>query len=204
MRTNQEIRNDARVMLSGKWGNAVGVTLVALLLNGVVGSLSPVEPTNILYTVAYIFVGIPLNFGVIVAFLRFVRGNELTVESIFGAFNSTYYIKSIACCLLMAIYTALWSLLFIVPGIIKALSYFLAPYILADNPQLSSEQAICQSMKMMEGHKMDLFLMTLGYVGLALLSVPLLCIPMLWIMPYYFASYAKFYEEVKAEYRPIL
>ena len=90
----------------------------------------------------------------------------------------------------------------IIPGIIKALSYSLAPFILADNPEFSANQAIDQSMKMMKGHKMDLFLMMLGYMGLIMLSILALGIPLLWLAPYYQAVLAKFYEEVKADYNP--
>ena len=96
------------------------------------------------------------------------------------------------------IYTFLWALLLVVPGIIKSLSYALAPYILADNPELKADEAINRSMEMMKGHKMDLFLIILGYVGLALLSLIALGIPLLWLYPYYQVVLAKFYEEVKA------
>lgn len=87
--------------------------------------------------------------------------------------------------LLIMIFTFLWTLLLIVPGIIKSLSYSLAPYILADNPELTANEAINRSMQMMQGHKMDLFLIVLGYAGFALLSILALGIPLLWLYPYY-------------------
>ena len=100
----------------------------------------------------------------------------------------------------MGLFTALWTMLFIIPGIIKSLSYALAPYILADNPELSANEAIDESIAMMKGHKADLFLIQLGYAALAILSLLALGIPLLWLDPYYKVVYAKFYEEVKAEY----
>ena len=87
----------------------------------------------------------------------------------------------------------------IVPGIIKGLAYGLAPYIMLDDPELTAEQAICKSMKMMDGHKMQLFVMILGMIVLSMLSGILLFIPLLWLVPYYQTILAKFYEEVKAE-----
>jgi uncharacterized membrane protein len=90
-------------------------------------------------------------------------------------------------------------LLLIVPGIIKSLSYAMAPYILAENPEIKANDAINQSMKIMEGHKMDLFLIILGYVCFSLLSILALGIPLLWLYPYYQVVMAKFYEEVKGE-----
>lgn len=208
MKTNPEIRIDARAALSGNWGKGIIVTIVYWLLS-IVASLPQVlfpegsVAGGIIYLLAYIFFAFPVAFGLNMTYLRFSRGETLDADHIFGAFNATFYKKSIAVNLLSAIYIFLWSLLLVVPGIIKSLSYFLAPYILIDNPSLTGEQAICQSMKMMDGHKMDLFLILLGYAGLSILSALLLFIPMLWIVPYYMTVFAKFYENVKADYAPV-
>ena len=207
MKTNSELRQEAKSAMKGNWGMGICVFLVGSLLMSLVaipqvsyGEESPLG--NLLYGVAMIFFGYPLLYGLYYfAFLKFSRTGELKVENIFGPFNSTYYLKTVCVALLTAIYTFLWTLLLIVPGVIKGLSYFLAPYILVDNPELNAEQAICRSMEMMKGHKMDLFLITLGYIGLGILSIFLLFIPMLWLMPYYQTVYAKFYEEIKATYQ---
>ena len=207
MKTNSELRQEAKAAMKGNWGMGICVFLVGSLLMSLVAipQVSYGEEStlgNLLYGVAMIFFGYPLLYGInYFAFLRLSRIGELKVENIFGPFNSTYYLKTVCVALLTAIYTFLWTLLLIVPGVIKGLSYFLAPYILIDNPELNAEQAICRSMEMMKGHKMDLFLITLGYVGLGILSMFLLFIPMLWLVPYYLTVYAKFYEEVKATYQ---
>ena len=207
MKTNSELRQEAKATMKGNWGMGVVLSIVGGLLMSLVSTPQIVfgeESTlgNLLYVAAMIFFGYPLLYGInYFAFLRLSRIGELKVENIFGIFNSTYYLKTVCVALLTAIYTFLWTLLLIVPGIIKGLSYFLAPYILVDNPELNAEQAICRSMEMMKGHKMDLFLITLGYVGLSILSMFLLFIPMLWLVPYYLTVYAKFYEEIKATYQ---
>ena len=188
MRTNQEIRQDVSAMLKGKWSVAV---LVALVF-GVIASFTSCSFPLVLFVYA------PMSLGFVKMMIGYVRGTQrMEVEGIFSAFNSTYYWKSMGLYLLQGIYTFLWTLLFIIPGIVKACSYFFAPYILADNPTMTAEESICRSMQIMEGHKMQLFLMLLGYVTLAMLSSILLFIPMLWIMPYYQVALAKFYEEVK-------
>lgn len=187
-------------MMQGNWVKGVIITFILLLLNTAIGGTNVASDgqTSWLVGLGMIFLYIPLTFGVTMLFLNFVqRRCSLDVEKMFGAFNAQFYWKSIALYLLTYIYTLLWTLLLVIPGIIKSLSYFLAPYILAENPDLSAEQAIQQSMAMMQGHKMQLFLMTLGLVGLAFLSVLLLGIPLLWIIPYYEAVFANFYEEVK-------
>ncbi len=204
MKTNSELRQDAKMAMSGNWGAGIAVSLVGGLLmsliavlQGAFGEGSVVG--NLLYSVAYIFAGIPISYGIYYAYLRFCREGSLQVANIFSMFNDRYYIKSVTLGLLVSIYTVLWTLLLIVPGIIKSFSYFLAPFILFDNPELSAEEAICRSMKMMQGHKMRLFLITLGFAGLAILSALLLFIPMLWLVPFYQTVFAKFYEDVKAE-----
>ena len=204
--------------MKGNWGSAVGVTLVFLLITyavvlatTVVGMLfgQPVCEDGaeqsivgqILSVLAIIFVVYPIVFGTVMLFLQFAReGEKPRVGNLFKAFSSKYYGKSVGVYLLTSIFTSLWALLLIVPGIIKTLAYSLAPYILIDNPELTANQALNQSVKMMKGHKMQLCLMMLGYVGFTLLSVFALCIPLLWIYPYYQAVLAKFYEEVKSNY----
>ena len=100
----------------------------------------------------------------------------------------------------MSIYTFLWTLLLIIPGVIKGLSYSMTPFILTDKPELSANEAIELSMKMMDGHKMDLFVLLLIFCGLTLLSVVTLFIGLLWVTPYMYMRLAAFYEDVKAEY----
>ena len=204
MRSNSELRKDARATMSGNWLDGVVITLVSMLMMSLVASPQIVTAEgsvsgNVIYMLAYLFIGAPISYGLYFAFLKFCRSAELKVENLFGLFNSKYYIKSICLYLLTTIYTFLWSLLLVIPGIIKGLSYSMAPYILLDNPEITAEEAICRSMEMMRGHKMDLFLMGLGYAGLAILSCFLLCIPLLWLAPYYITVLTKFYEDLKAE-----
>ena len=218
MKTNAEIRQEALSLSKGNWGMAVAVTLVFLIVIYAVsavaatigmlwgapscGSENGGSVVGQLFSLATtILVAYPLTFSLALLFLQFVRGEQkLYVKGIFKGFSKPYYGKSVGLYLLIGIFTFLWALLLIIPGIIKALSYSLAPYILVDNPELTANQAIDESAKMMQGHKMDLFLILLGYMGLALLSLLALGIPLLWLYPYYQVVLAKFYEEVKADY----
>ena len=100
----------------------------------------------------------------------------------------------------MGVYIFAWTLLLIVPGIIKSFAYALTPFILTDKPELSANEAIELSMKMMDGHKLDLFILYLSFIGWYLLSILSLCIGMLWVMPYQYTAMVAFYEDVKAEY----
>ena len=212
MKTNSQIRQESLALLKGNWGSAVGVTLVFMLLlyassliATAIGMLigTPIGDSEgllaqTLIMIASILIVFPLTLSAAMLFLSYQRGTEpLKANGLFKAFKKPYYGKSIGLFLLISIFTALWTMLFIVPGIIKSLAYCLAPYILADNPELSANEAINQSVKMMKGYKMRLFLIWLGYTGFALLSVLALGIPLLWLYPYYQVVMAKFYEEVK-------
>ena len=102
--------------------------------------------------------------------------------------------------LLMYLYTFLWMLLLIVPGIIKGISYSQTLYVLKDNPELTTNAAIERSMAMMEGYKMKYFILQLSFIGWILLVILTCGILSLWITPYMSAANANFYEYVKEEY----
>ena len=87
-----------------------------------------------------------------------------------------------------------------VPGIVKAYAYAMTPYILVDRPDLSANQAINLSCKMMSGHKFDLFYLQLSFIGWAILCLFTLGIGFLWRLPYYATAQAAFYQDVKSEY----
>ncbi len=197
MKSNSEIRKEAFELLQGQWGSAVAVGVIAIVLSGM--SRATAYEYSGLQLLINILLIAPINFGVAFHFLRWVKtGVGEGPKGMWDGFTQTYYKQIVILSLLKTIYIFLWTLLLIVPGIIKSYSYAMSSYILAEHPELSGEEAICRSMQMMEGYKMKLFLMTLGQVGLTLLSIPLLCVPLLWIEPYYATVYAKFYTELKA------
>ena len=100
----------------------------------------------------------------------------------------------------MGIFIFLWSLLLIVPGIVKAYAYAMTPYILVERPELSVNEAIGLSRRMMKGRKFDLFYLHLSFIGWALLCILTLGIGFLWLYPYMMTAQAAFYCDVKADY----
>ena len=104
--------------------------------------------------VAAIFIGWPVSFGFTMTMLWLARdGKRPEVGGIGSALNGKYYLKCIGLYLLIGIFTFLWTLLLIIPGIIKSISYSMAPYILAENPEIGCLEAISRSQKMMYGYK---------------------------------------------------
>ena len=99
------------------------------------------------------------------------------------------------------LFLALWTLLFIVPGIVKAYSYRMVPYILKEHPELSGTRAITLSRQMMNGHKGEAFVLDLSFIGWLLLSALTFGIlHLFWVGPYIQATNAELYKVIYAEY----
>lgn len=109
------------------------------------------------------------------------------------AFDSANYKGIIATMLLRGIYGFLWSLLLIIPGIIKAYSYRMVPYIIADNPNIGADEAITLSRKMMDGNKLDSFVLDLSFLGWVILGFLALGVGVFFVNPYIFATEAQLY-----------
>lgn len=88
-----------------------------------------------------------------------------------------------------------WTLFLIIPGIYKSYSYTLVTYILADNDDLSYKEALSKSEELMEGFKMDWFIMDLSFLLWDILALFTFGIPYIWLTPYKRTAYAKFYDE---------
>ncbi len=101
--------------------------------------------------------------------------------------------------LLIGIYTFLWMLLFIIPGIVKGLSYSMANFIMAENPEISPSDAIKESKKLMDGNKLDYFMLGLSFIGWHILDFFTLGILSIWLIPYIYTTEATFYEAIKNE-----
>lgn len=159
---------------------------------------SLIIPMSTFTWVIAILVSFPLAYGFTLAFLHFLREDkEDTVEAMFCGFKT--YGRAIGVYLLEMVLIFLWFLLLIIPGIIKSLAYSLTFFISKDHPELSAYECIQRSNDMMKGHKMQLFLLYLGFFGLAILSVFTLFIGMLWLIPFFQVCLAEFYENLKEE-----
>jgi len=105
---------------------------------------------------------------------------------------------------LVGLFTFLWSLLFVIPGIIKSISYSMSMYILAENKGKSALECIEESKRMTEGHKMDLFILGLSFIGWALLGAITFGIAFIWVTPYMNATYVNAYASLKSNHAVVL
>lgn len=200
VREAHELRAAARQTLRGKWGGAVVVTLFYLLIyTGIPAAFS------LYYSLSYggnilQLLLLPITFGYAVTYLLLVReGKDCKIQDLFDGFKD--YTRIWGTLVLMGLYVVLWTLLLIVPGIIKSYSYSMTYYILKDEPDMKFNAAIERSMDMMNGHKFDLFYLHLTFIGWGILSVLTFGIGFLWLNPYMMTAQAHFYEDLKADYQ---
>lgn len=200
MKRNSELRDRAYQALTGNWGMSALITLVFFIIYNAVGSARFVSETFSVTSVSTLLVIalIPMLYAYNAIFLGCIRNQKIDFGQLFDGFTNQYF-RYLGTLLLKNVYIFLWTLLLIVPGIIKSLSYAMTVFILKDT-NLSFDEAIVRSMDMMEGYKMKLFLMFLSFIGWAILCCLTLGIGFLWLYPYVVASIAAFYEDVKADY----
>ncbi len=214
MTTNQEFKNAALAALRGNWAAAVlGTLVVAVIACPIVGASSLYElfnPDVFAYGVASplygisgtttllaLFVLMPLTVGFTYAFnALYLYSNPNVLSNSFG-YGFKIYWRAIGGMFLVQIFTFLWALLLVIPGIIKAYSYAMTPYILVDNPELSVREAIRRSQQMMVGQKFNLFWLQLSFIGWFFLSCITGGIGFLWLAPYYQTSQAVFYQNLR-------
>ena len=190
------LRNQAYEALRGKWTPAVVTSLVFCILLGVAVSLSRVNA--LLYLIAYLGGASIVAIGMLYAcWDLFTKGTLPEAGALFAPFKQ--YARTVGAVLLVFVYTLLWTLLLVIPGIIKAYSYSMTFYILRENPEMTAGDAITASQKMMDGHKMDLFLLSPSFIGWAILASITFGIGYLWLIPYIYTAYAAFYETLKKE-----
>ncbi len=140
-----------------------------------------------------------LMMGVMDWFRRSIR-EKTSLKEVFRPFGRGRFWSSLGTCALMQLYTFLWSLLFVVPGIIKSYSYSMTMLIKAENPEISPSRAIELSSIITDGHKGDLFYLSLSFLGWFLLSaVTYNILGIVYVYPYFYAARAFAYEEIKAD-----
>lgn len=213
MKQNQDYKNESLAALKGNWAPAVLAGIVLYAVMGVVmgpyygvsiaSAISGVTshaiiPLYVGTLVLVYLVGWPLTVGYYNAQkVLLVNGDNRLIQNMFeiGFGNWLHYVWGT---ILMILYVALWSLLLFIPGIIKSYSYAMTYYILVERPELSANQAIDESRRLMIGHKFDLFYLDLSFIGWILLSMLTCGIGLLWVMPYWVTARAAFWEDIKA------
>ena len=206
----KEIRENARRRLKGNWNLAILISLVYSFV-GVIGDFMP-ESSSIWFTILSAISNGLFIFGYTVIILHIVRGEDTEFLEIFDGCRR--FLKGLGMTLVVGIYTALWTLLLIVPGIIATIKYSMTFYIWVDNPDIGIDEAISLSIEMTDGHKLEIFKLALSFIGwIALIVVPaivvgfwstqysllIMSLGIIFITPYIEVSMGIFYNKLIKE-----
>ena len=168
-------------------GNLFNVGMITELLAGIA------TVVILIVLVAKVFVGNLLKMGG----YRFFILNQTAqpgIGTLLDGFRSGHYVNIVLTMFLRDLFTALWSLLLVVPGIVKHYEYLMVPYIIAENPAMDYKEAFQISKQMMDGEKMEAFIMDLSFLGWYLLSaVTCGLLAIFYVNPYVQASFAEMY-----------
>ena len=184
-----ELKQLAKSQIKGNIGILFLITLVMGLVTGLIGAI-PVAGQ-----IASLLITPALSLGFCKIFLDLTDGKKPAVGDLFSQISNFW--RAFKVTFLVGLFTSLWSLLFVIPGIVKGYSYSMAMYILAENPEIGAREAINRSKAMMEGHKMELFVLYLSFIGWHLLGGITFGIAYIYIMPYMAATVANFYNSIK-------
>lgn len=195
-----ELKNRAKESLKGKYGEAIKLLLITFAISFatgfVIGFLNLDEDiAELISSIVSLAVAGLLGFGTVSFFLKISRNETVTYKELFSKTNMCFSYLAIS--LLVGLFTALWSLLLIIPGIIAAINYSLVYFVKLDNPELGALEVLRKSKEMMNGHKWDFFVLILSFLGWAILGIFTLGILYLWLVPYMQVTYANFYNSLK-------
>lgn len=210
------LKKEAKVSLKGYWGTGVAVTFIVFLINVFLPLIFEIPlsggftnwvmqdtdqtPVASLISLLISIILIPLGIGVMWFYLNLARGSLPKLEEIFFVYKDwKVCLKLIWVSIVQGIFVFLWSLLLLIPGIIKGLAYSQAYFLLKDHPEYSTLEAITESRKRMVGYKWKYFLLNLSFIGWGILCIISLGIGFLWLIPYYSTTLAEFYDEIIAD-----
>ena len=207
MKQNQDYKNEALKALSGSWPHSLVATIIYLAILSFLAMPSYMISFGITFPsyisegsgIIFILIVYPMALGFTNSFrLLYETGdNRLTRNAFSLGFDN--WIHNVLGMLLTDVFIVLWSLLFLIPGIIKCFSYAMTPYILVEHPEMSVNKAIDESIYLMDGHKFDYFYLALSFIGWIILSIMSFGIGFIWLIPYMQTTMAAFYADLKKE-----
>lgn len=204
----KEIKEKAKAEFKNQYWPLVGYSVLMAIIASAAGSvcgLAAIPFIGLLLTIAasICFVG-PFTVAVNWMYYRAYKGEEIDIKDMFVTFtNGDLWKRSLVTSLLVSVYTVLWTMLFIVPGIIKGYSYSMAIFLIMDDPTITPQEAIKKSMEMTNGYKGDMFVFDLSFLGWALLtSLTFGILGIFWTIPYMSVAKAGIYARLLENQTP--
>ena len=201
-----ELKEWAKQKISGNIGNIfIGIGIIfaiSLLFSFGVGIVQIIfgETSFITFIVSLVveFLLVPLQIGLNGYMMGFVQNDTFNRDAIFAPYDDTF--KIIGASILMSFVIMVGFIFFIVPGIYLAFSYALVPYLLVTNKDLSITETLELSRKMMNGHKLDLFVLGISFLGWMVLVPCTFGIILIWLYPYMMTATTKFFVDIIDSY----
>lgn len=191
--SSQSASDEAQQVMASFDGIDTSTLLVALGL--ILGACAVVFLGSLLFSV---FVAGPFRVGAQKLLLNCKEGTAKCGDVLFAFKNS--YLNVAKTMFLQGLYIALWSLLLVIPGVIKAYEYRMVIYLIAENPGMSSKEAFAKSKEMMNGQKWNAFVLDLSFIGWHILGICTFGIlETFYVMPYTLLTNAELYHALKTE-----
>ena len=188
-----ELKAAAKQQISGKIGVLFLITLIIGLISGAASALLNLIPGGSI--IASVIITPAFSLSVVRVYLSLLGGNTPKAGDAFSGFDDFWAAFKVI--FLVGLFTFLWSLLFVIPGIVKTFAYSMSMYILAENKGKSALECINESKAMTNGHKMDLFVLNLSFIGWMLLVAVTFGIAAIWVVPYMNATMTNAYQSLK-------
>lgn len=194
-----ELKQNAKDRLKNNWGLAIGIIIVCTLISSIPNLLVEIDSESfaisIIIPIITLVITGPLTIGQCKFFINLANRSNPKFSDLWYGFNNM--LRAIGVTLLVGVIVFIGSILFIIPGIILAFMYSQVYYIMAENPEMSIMNCLKESSRIMKGHKMDLFILELSFLGWGILMVITLGIAGLYVLPYYNATLTNFYLDIK-------
>ncbi|MGN0771566.1 MAG: DUF975 family protein [Christensenellales bacterium] len=203
MLSNSQLRQNARNQLDNQlFGNKWMIMLVICLIPTLIDGL--LAATMYASFLSLLIFG-PFNYAIAKASYRIVKGEEVKIVNVFDGFTDDFG-KSFVLGLLYTIFVFLWSLLLVIPGIIMSYAYSMSYYLQQDGRynDLSAKQLLDKSREIMNGHKGQLFLLDLSFIGWYIVGALCLGVGTLWVNVYHQVARANFYKCIIDEVDPVV
>ncbi len=191
---NNELKENARRQLGG---NVISSTWLLLAIAYIV--ISAVISTSTVFIVGPILIVGPITISMARILINSATTNtDVDLAELLHGFKNDIS-GNILLGFMYSLFIFLWSLLFVIPGIIKTYSYSMCFYIKNDNPEKDWKECLNESQIMMYGHRWQLFLLDLSFIGWYIVGALCFGIGTYFVIPYHQMSYANFYLALKAQ-----
>ncbi len=137
----------------------------------------------------------PLTLGLVKFAKAISKGEKVEVDVLFKGIDN--FVSAMIVWILKTVFTFLWALLFLIPGLVKHYAYSMSMYLLEEEPQLDPLEALKRSQALMQGHKWRLFCLEVSYIGWFILSALTFGVLLLWVMPKYEVAHYEFFKDLK-------